>query len=789
MSVRDTFYAAKVTRASIRSNDGGYIWTPERPTEDFQLLSQNQIHWRLSYGQRHEGRFPVLAGDHGADFAIDRHAHEATANHDFDAEQDLCMQCGDIDLRGLFGLSRKRYKLGSLESMISCQKCPLCRLITKGIELQTLRSVSEIVRQHNNSHLVLTSLPVVLPVGNRKERVYELVVYIIEQHNMLVSLVRFRLLHEDCSVVGKLPHFYGRRINRNHSLELARKWLQHCEEQHSCLATGLGSSSISSVPSPQLFLVDVRKNCLVQSTTKARYVALSYVWSKDESLKLSTSNIVSLQQPGALRVARPPIASVIAEAMHIVEKIGETYLWVDALCIVQDDNGMTSGLVDSMDQVYGYAVLTIIAGTVNGATLGAHRDGCSSQAIEKVQGLRLVSALPDIKTVTSRSRWSTRAWTFQEAILSRRCLIFTEQQLYFRCLIDYCCEDVIEGSSRKVDLHPARPQVPLSSLESLLSPSLQNRMEGKAFEKYVLLIREYSSRQMTFPNDVIRAFTGIANALGKYYSGHGFLLGLPQEIFDLAMLWYHTAPAKRRGAIAFKEVESVECDWPSWSWTRWITSIDYEDQHVRTSGTSSLRTCIIWYRLKDSCSLVRVPSIFSVIEEDDPDFSLGMLYSKLPLLRARPTRLVFWAYVVNIHTTITEQPIAEFLSEYLQTLPCFTLLDPSGDSCGFVSVSDREWATLNMKSEGESRECSLIILSISPQEPESEKYFHKNFFHGKYNIKATGGEPWCFFNIMLVEWIEDVAYRRGLGRLHQDSVFGVDGIELGKCQRKIVVLD
>jgi len=75
--------------------------------------------------------------------------------------------------------------------------------------------------------------------------------------------------------------------------------------------------------------------------------------------QLEISNIEDLRQPGGLQLELLPATT--ADAIRVTLELGERYLWVDALCIIQDDLADKRYFVPIMDSVYGCALLTIIA--------------------------------------------------------------------------------------------------------------------------------------------------------------------------------------------------------------------------------------------------------------------------------------------------------------------------------------------------------------------------------------------------------------------------------------------
>lgn len=108
-----------------------------------------------------------------------------------------------------------------------------------------------------------------------------------------------------------------------------------------------------------LTFIDVDQLRLVTANSTVDYIALSYVWGQTETLQLNTNTLPLLKEPNALRRLRP--APVIQDAIEFTKLIGLKYLWVDCLCIIQDDVTSSSFYIDRMDHVYTYSTLTIVA--------------------------------------------------------------------------------------------------------------------------------------------------------------------------------------------------------------------------------------------------------------------------------------------------------------------------------------------------------------------------------------------------------------------------------------------
>ncbi|KAK3346491.1 hypothetical protein B0T25DRAFT_462037, partial [Lasiosphaeria hispida] len=94
--------------------------------------------------------------------------------------------------------------------------------------------------------------------------------------------------------------------------------------------------------------IDVREERLVDITAPERYVALSYVWGQAPSFRLLRGNLARLCESGGLGAIQSELSQT---TMRLVALMGERYLWIDALCLVQDDGqDMTHG-IENMDTI------------------------------------------------------------------------------------------------------------------------------------------------------------------------------------------------------------------------------------------------------------------------------------------------------------------------------------------------------------------------------------------------------------------------------------------------------
>lgn len=144
--------------------------------------------------------------------------------------------------------------------------------------------------------------------------------------------------------------------------------MKECDESHDCS----DYPHFGSVPT---WLIDVHQECLVSSASLRyipRYCALSYVWGQVKTSNLTTTTRDMFCQPGALSADNPDvdIPKTIRHTIGLVKALGEKYLWVDAFCIVQDDDMDLSAEMRNMGAIYDNACLTVVAATAWDANEG-----------------------------------------------------------------------------------------------------------------------------------------------------------------------------------------------------------------------------------------------------------------------------------------------------------------------------------------------------------------------------------------------------------------------------------
>jgi hypothetical protein len=146
----------------------------------------------------------------------------------------------------------------------------------------------------------------------------------------------------------------GRRSQDLMDFKLVKSWLPSCEKRYQLCREAL---SPISLPLSVRF-IDVNEYGIVPGHLGKRYIALSYVWGKTTQLSVLESNLEQLMGPDGLR--HHTLGCTIVDAVTVCKAVGEQVLWVDSLCIIQNNLEEKSSMIARRNKIYKNAVLTLI---------------------------------------------------------------------------------------------------------------------------------------------------------------------------------------------------------------------------------------------------------------------------------------------------------------------------------------------------------------------------------------------------------------------------------------------
>ena len=302
------------------------------------------------------------------------------------------------------------------------------------------------------------------------------------------------------------------------------------------------------------------------------YTALSYCWgtSKDAAsqLKVTTQNQSSLAS-GFVCSETP---KVLQDAVTVTRALGVRYIWIDALCILQDSIRDWEAESSQMATVYGSAFLTICSLTSSCHISFLKQDyrqvrvAFQSSLDPRISGTYTIShknrfvissrSLPSDSQSNDRvpfNRWEHRGWTFQEALMSRHLLMFSPPHKFFIC--DTAAN--VQGQGR---------------FDNFLRMDLSLNTAGLYID-WLIVASYYSWRQLTVAQDALPAISGLARRFAeKLDDGVGnirYVAGIwePDSIHGLT--WYLSPGSPIPAALGelLSQLENPEpYIAPSWSW-------------------------------------------------------------------------------------------------------------------------------------------------------------------------------------------------------------------------------
>ena len=285
---------------------------------------------------------------------------------------------------------------------------------------------------------------------------------------------------------------------------------------------------------------------------KVVYAALSYCWGSaaDVTQQLRTEKCNLNDRTN--NIPDDSMPRVIRDAIRVCRSVGIRYLWIDSLCIIQDDTADWERESAMMGQVFGHALVTIFATSSHSchqSFLKRKRQrvvlpflsGITSSVDGQFSLVRSGSYLATAErdpwgwpgTDLMQSVWSSRGWTHQEYLMSPRRLIFGHNWLHFECgnFMDTETGYFRELLDRDVSRNAPRSfHAILSHTNGLLPAELYQKWDDNVLHRYGRL-------KFTNELDKLPAISGLAKALSDvlcaYHaserSGRNYLAGLWKE--------------------------------------------------------------------------------------------------------------------------------------------------------------------------------------------------------------------------------------------------------------------
>lgn len=320
----------------------------------------------------------------------------------------------------------------------------------------------------------------------------------------------------DETYTARVPHMLPRRDCEIEVLENARRIIDECKLTHG--KCGVHRNSV--LPIRVLNVGSTSQNLLhlaeTASLSPGSYAALSYCWGgQGNDYKLTRVRLNDYKSA----ILQSELPATIRDAVTLTRALGLQYLWVDALCIIQDDKEDWKSEALKMRQYYQSAFVCLAAMDAPSSDTGLFRSDALYGQMLELPGLSNVRLgvrlawpryLSSPSPAISSSVLSSRGWTFQECLLSQRTLYCGQNQMYLDCLIGRTSEeDFMSGKTGHVDSGPVTGIRKLSEALAASEDPTQADPEHKIMMSWYELIIAYAPRKFTKKHDKLIAFDGI----------------------------------------------------------------------------------------------------------------------------------------------------------------------------------------------------------------------------------------------------------------------------------------
>jgi hypothetical protein len=426
-------------------------------------------------------------------------------------------------------------------------------------------------------------------------------------------------------------------VNSAKNIDTTKVWIKTCQESHQRCRKYVETK----LP---IRLIDVGSSETLPKLRRSgpselgKYLALSYCWGGAQTAQATTINLPEYENA----IPMLSLPQTIRDAVQVTRQLGIKYLWVDSLCIVQDDDKDKRQNLSQMCSIYQNALLTISAACTESSNSGflykrslPVRLFALNQAVAKAyttftlrartedgrEGSLIVSQ--PLKYAELFEPIERRAWTLQEMLMSDRLLIYSSLQLLWRCRSVF---EVTGGHLLWDEYEGHAPILPFeSSAEEIQAPipaivvyakeipdfelyrywdlpSGYPKVRGSMYitrkeVEWLRIVQQYTSRALSRPSDKLPALGAIAEEFQKStYDEDGedkYYAGLWKSHFFVGLTW------RRRFTVPFKRALPWRA--PSWSWASGDGEVGYCTYQNYWNGMRPVpRTLSVYIELLDS---------------------------------------------------------------------------------------------------------------------------------------------------------------------------------------------
>ncbi|KAI3324011.1 HET-domain-containing protein [Xylariaceae sp. AK1471] len=530
--------------------------------------------------------------------------------------------------------------------------------------------------------------------------------------------------------------------------QLALEWIDNCRTNH--------QGDCWDVQIDQWYptrLLDVGKqegDCirLIETSTVSPsrgYVTLSHCWGTAQVFKLN--KVTATQLHRGISPAELPLT--FQHAVTVTRKLQQQYIWIDSLCIYQDEDDKSDWLKEAflMDKVYANCEFNIAATGAKDGSGGLFATRVPEIELKptKVNWLQKEYILTDWTLLERELRLAPlnqRGWVVQERLLAPRILHFGSKQLFWECNEGVLCErfptrlplamqKAVTATFSSLKKIRTRPNIP-SSVEQSITHS--NSLDD-AYTIWKKVVRAYSMTAITFSSDKLVALSGIVKVMRKTLDDV-YIVGMWKRCLARQLLWHVDDTSQVTGSASTRDFPYRA---PTWSWLSVDGTINFPE-----AGQDGL-----WIEVVD------IDMQFSTADTTGP-VSSGIL-----ILRGRLRPLQLHKAIIkpsDLGSELLEEAEAKGLS-----LDGFTMDIPRR---WVMSVGGKDLELTH--GEVEDRIGAVVDLDV-PSSNFDESNRCQELFIMSAGGPYTEPTPYRFHEILILKCID-----KGVGRFHRIGLATVD---------------
>jgi hypothetical protein len=373
-------------------------------------------------------------------------------------------------------------------------------------------------------------------------------------------------------------------ISSSQAIKRARNQLKECQTSHrKCLR----NSVVPALPTRVLdvglsgdLLIKLHKSGPQQHSY---YVALSYCWGGPQKCQ-TIEDTVDKHYNG---IVLQDLSLSIQDAVEVTRQLGFQYLWVDALCIIQDSEKDINAELGLMGTIYKNATLTLAASSAINAGAGFLRKVPAAkhfklpyQSSEKKFTCVDVSLMgfsfqypfkPRAKRPmllgSQPEPLNTRGWTLQEGLLAPRLLSFGTNEITWKCQS--------EAITKVPDGVKTSKALPFSVFNNAEKEQTEANMQRHQISIWHSIVEDYTRRTLSVRSDYGRAISGIVSELASCWNDE-YLAGMWRRTFVANLAWH-----VEKDALWALEQRSIKkgyhapLEGPSWSWLSKLAKVSF----------------------------------------------------------------------------------------------------------------------------------------------------------------------------------------------------------------------